>query len=105
MLPLSPKEQILLVPKALLTLNQAIRSVRTPLPPAEQNKPDEDTEVEAPPVNYAALVQLVSNFENQRKAHDRLRNGKNSYAITPETDRAKNDMKESSGETQSPITP
>ena len=73
---LSPKEQIRLVPQALLTLNQAIRSVRAPLPPIVQNDPDEDTEAkaqedtqaEAQPANYAALVELVDNFENQCKA-------------------------------------
>ena len=68
---LSPKEQIRLVPQALLTLNQAIRSVRAPLPPIVQNAPDEqnklDTETKAQPVNYAALVELVDNFENQCK--------------------------------------
>ena len=73
---LSPKEQIRLVPQALLTLNQAIRSVRAPLPPIVQNATDEDTEAkaqedtkaEAQPVNYAALIELVDNFENQCKS-------------------------------------
>ena len=73
---LSPKEQIRLVPQALLTLNQAIRSVRAPLLPIVQNDPDKDTETkaqeetraEAQPVNYAALIELVDNFENQCKS-------------------------------------
>ena len=71
---LSPKEQIRLVPQALLTLNQAIRSVRAPLPPIvqnapdEQNKPDEEVKAQAQPVNYTALIELVDNFENQCKA-------------------------------------
>ena len=99
---LSPKEQISLVPKALLTLNQAIRSVRTPLPSAEQNNPDEDTEakaqeetkIEAQPVNYAALVQLVKNFENRHKAQDMLRAGKNFNEITAETGITEDEMRE-----------
>ena len=91
---LSPKEQISLVPKALLTLNQATRSVRVPLPSAEQNDPDKDTKAEAPLPNYAALVELVDNFENQSKAEDMLREGKSFDEITAETGITENELKE-----------
>ncbi len=98
---LSPKEQISLVPKALLTLNQAIRSVRVPLPSVEQNKPNEDVETKAQkelqaagqPVNYAALVELVDNFEKQHKAEDMLQNGKSFEEIRAETGIDENELK------------
>ena len=98
---LSPKEQISLVPKALLTLNQATRGVRVPLPSTEQNKPDEDietkaqeeTQAEAPLPNYAALVELVDNFENQNRVENTLQEGKNLDETTVETDISENEMK------------
>ena len=99
---LSPKEQISFVPKALLTLNQAIRSVRAPLPPAEQNNPDEDTkteaqegtEVEAQPVDYTKLIQIVDKFANQYEAQKMLREGKNFDEITAETGITEEEIKE-----------
>ncbi len=98
---LSPKEQISLVPRALLALNQATRGVRVPLPSVEQNKSHEDIEAkaqgdtksEAPLPNYAALVELVGNFENQSKAEDMLREGKSFDEITAETGIPENEIK------------
>ena len=98
---LSPKEQISLVPKALLTLNQATRGVRVPLPSTEQNKPNgaveaqvqEESQAEAPLPNYAALVELVDNFENQNKVENTLQEGKNLNETTVETGISENEMK------------
>ena len=102
---LSPKEQISLVPKALLTLNQATRGVRVPFPSPEQNKPNEEgeanaqaeTKAEGQPVNYAALVELVDNFEKQHKAEDMLQEGKSFDEIRAETGITENEMKAKMG--------
>ena len=91
---LSPKEQISLVPKALLTLNQAIRSVRAPLPPVEQNDQDEETETEAESDAYAQAMQFLDKMDNQDKAEDMLRKGKSFDEITVETGITEEEMKE-----------
>ncbi len=95
---LSPKERISLVPKALLTLNQAVRSVKAPPLPVEQNDPDEDTEVEteteAQSNDHAKIMQLLDKITNQDKAHDMLREGKGFDEITAETGVTEDEMKE-----------
>lgn len=87
-LALSPKERISLVPKALLTLNQAVRSVEAPPPPVEQNAPDEDTETDA------KIIQFLHEIENQGKAHDMLQKGKSFDEITAETGITEDEMRE-----------
>ena len=93
---LSPKEQISLVPKGLLTLNQAAKIVKSPPPLAEQENPDEDAEAKERAALLASIEQLKAERTNLKKALDMLREGKNFDEITAETsvdeDEMKNDL-------------
>ena len=92
---LSPKEQVSLVPKALLTLSQAVKSVKPTSPPAEQDNSEEETEA-----NKRAILIEIEKLKDDRttgeKARVMLREGKSFDGITAETgvaiDAMKNDM-------------
>ena len=92
---LSPKEQVSLVPKALLTLSQAVKSVKPTSPPAQQDNSEEETEA-----NKRAILIEIEKLKDDRttgeKARVMLREGKSFDGITAETgvaiDAMKNDM-------------
>ncbi len=97
---LSPKEQISLVPKALLTLNQAIGSVQAPPPSSEQNDPDEDTEAKAQAdtekeeMTVEEAREIITRLINRRKAQNILRKGKSFDEVTAETGMTEEEIKE-----------
>ena len=81
---LSPKEQISLVPKARLTVTQAVKSVKPTSPPAEQDNSEEETEA-----NKRAILIEIEKLKDDRttgeKARVMLREGKSFDEITAET--------------------
>ncbi|MDE0183992.1 MAG: hypothetical protein OXP71_00895 [Candidatus Poribacteria bacterium] len=101
---LSPKEQISLVPKALLTLNQAVKNVKPPLPTVTQDNHDEDTPTEAQLVESQSpesesrsvedLLQVIHKTADEVKAHGMLRNGKSYDEITAKTGVTEDELKE-----------
>ena len=96
---LSPKEQISLVPKALLTLNQAVKSVKAPLPTVvqdnHQDNHDEDTEAESQILKSQSpeseseflenALEVINKAASEIEAHGMLRKGKSFDEITAET--------------------
>ena len=72
---LSPKEQLALQPKALLTLSQAVRNVKAPPPHAEKDNSEEDAEAE---ISAAGIEgkKLGALLQDRQKAHAMLRKGK-----------------------------
>ena len=91
---LSPKEQVSLVPKALLTLSQAVKSVKPPVSQAELNNSEEDAEEQARiDVNIEAEFDRI---HREVKARDMLWEGKSFDEIKAETgvdeEILKNDM-------------
>ena len=101
---LSPKEQLSLVPKALLTLNQAVKNVKPPRPTVTQDNHDEDTQTEAQLVESQSpesesrsvedLLQVINKTADEVKAHGMLRNGKSYDEITAETGVTEDELKE-----------
>ena len=76
---LSPKEQISLVPKALLTLNQAVKSAKPPVSQAEQDTSEEDD-------NYDLDIDAeIDRMHRENKARDMLWEGKSFDEIREET--------------------
>ena len=92
---LSPKEQISLVPKALLTLSQAVKNVTPPAPQTEPDISEEDAESEERAKTLAELEVLKSQ-EMEKIARDMLWEGENFDEITARTyvdeDQIKNDL-------------
>jgi hypothetical protein len=92
---LSPKEQISLVPKALLTLSQAVKNVTPPAPQAELDIPEEDAEAENRDQIMAEL-EVLTKRERQRIAREMLWEGDNFDVITAGThvdeEQIKNDL-------------
>jgi hypothetical protein len=92
---LSPKEQISLVPKALLTLSQAVKNVTPPAPQAEPDISEEDAESEERAKTLAELEELTYQLW-QETARDMLWEGKNFDEITAGTyvdeEQIKNDL-------------
>ena len=101
---LSPKERLTLLPKALLTLNQAVRSLKVPPPLDEQagpddlGNPDEHTALEAqsvePQESLDDALEIISKVGNLTHARDMIRDGKNLDEITAETGVTVDDIKE-----------
>ncbi len=92
---LSPKEQISLVPKALLTLSQAVKNVTPPAPQTEPDISEEDAESEERAKTLAELEELTSQ-EMEKIAREMLWEGKSFDEITARTsvdeDQIKNDL-------------
>ena len=91
---LSPKEQISLVPKALLTLNQAVKNIKPPVSQAQLDNSEEDAEEQAEfKVDTEALLDRIHRDD---KARDMLWEGKSFDEIKSETgvdeERLKDDM-------------
>ena len=91
---LSPKEQISLVPKALLTLNQAVKNINPPVSQAQLDNSEEDAEEQA---KFATEVdEMMNRIHREDKARDMLWEGKSFDEIREETgvdeDILKNDM-------------
>ena len=91
---LSPKERLTLLPKALLTLNQAVKNAAV-LPPSTEQVSPEDAEAE----ERAQSLASIDEFKNRRranKARDMLWEGKSFDEITTQThvdeDQIKNDL-------------
>lgn len=81
---LSPKERLTLLPKALLTLSQAVKNVNPPVSQAEQEILEDEAEAE----ERAQIQASVEEFKNQRRAEiarDMLWEGKSFDEITKQT--------------------
>jgi hypothetical protein len=101
---LSPKEQISLVPKALLTLNQAVKNIKPPLPAVVQDNHDEDTVAEAQLVESQSpeseseiienAIEVINKTAAEVEAHGMLRRGKSFDEITAETGVTEDELKE-----------
>ena len=93
---LSPKEQISLVPKALLTLNQAVKNIKPPVSQAQLDNSEEDAEAEEHAALMASINKGLADRDNRNKARDMLREGRSFDEITAETgvdeDEMKNDL-------------
>ena len=93
---LSPKEQISLVPKALLTLNQAVKNIKPPVSQAQLENSEEDAEAEEHADLMASMDKRRADRDNRKKARDMLREGRSFDEITAETgvdeDEMKNDL-------------
>ena len=80
---LSPKEQISLVPKALLTLNQAVKNIKPPVSQAQLDNSEEDAEEQA---KFATEVdEMINRIHREGKARDMLWEGKSFDEIREET--------------------
>ena len=90
---LSPKEQISLVPKALLTLNQAVKNIKPPVSQAQLDNSEEDAEAEEHAALMASINKGLADLDNRKKARDMLREGKSFDEITAETSVNEDDMK------------
>ena len=90
---LSPKEQISLVPKALLTLNQAVKNIKPPVSQAQLDNSEEDAEAEEHVALMASINKRLADLDNRKKARDMLREGKSFDEITAETSVNEDDMK------------
>ncbi len=91
---LSPKEQISLVPKALLTLNQAVKNIKPPVSQAQLDNSEEDAEEQA---KFATEVdEMMNRIHREDKARDMLWEGKRFDEIREETgvheEKLKDDM-------------
>ena len=93
---LSPKDQISLVPKALLTLSQAVEKIKAPLPPTLQIVPRDDIEEEgeAEPDAGMRALQLVEKLSAQVKAQNMLLDGMNFDEVTAETGVTEDELRE-----------
>ena len=93
---LSPKERVSLLPKAVLTLNQAAANIKPPPPPAKQDCLDESAELPSADDSdrQSDAVELLFRFKAEMDAHDMLREGKDFNEITAATGVTEDEMKE-----------
>ena len=93
---LSPTERVALLPKAVLTLNQAAANIKPPPPPAKQDCLDEANEASSSeePIEAADAIEFLHKFQAQNEAHDMLREGKNFDEITAQTGVTEDEMRE-----------
>lgn len=80
---LSPKEQISLVPKALLTLNQAVKNVKPPVSLAELDNSEADAEEQAE--FETDIHEAMNRMHRENKARDMLWEGRSFDEIREET--------------------
>ena len=80
---LSPKEQISLVPKALLTLNQAVKNIKPPVSQAEPDNSEADAEEQAE--FETEIHETMNRIHRENKARDMLWEGKSFDEIREET--------------------
>ena len=92
---LSPKERLTLLPKALLTLIQAVKSVNPPVTRAEQEAIEEDAQAEERAQIHAEIEEYTNRIRPEI-ARDMLWDGESFDEITRQTrldeDQIKNDV-------------
>lgn len=80
---LSPKEQISLVPKALLTLNQAVKNIKPPVSQVDPDNSEADAEEQAE--FETDIHEAMNRMHRENKARDMLWEGKSFDEIKEET--------------------